>query len=267
MKRRKPAFLKPARTISRHTTANTKAAKKLPLSGSEPLYSELEYGVPRGKNNNNCYAYAIGSYRLGGNYKLQPGNLSDQSSNQNASSCRFLNDRALDDNRKRGIYKLRDSGARCRRGFYKIMSFIDRGKDYHWYVQNGSLLYRVLPGETRAAIAAKFGVPVRNVVFPARTVEPGDMVYVRGAGVFSHKQGLATGPLLTDASRRVITDPRRANRNYGDLNYRRACGAMCIRDIPSAMSSTPSPREARELERLLRTRINKLSTGIGRTKP
>lgn len=240
---------------------------KLPLSGSEPLFSELEYGAPRGKDNNNCYAYAIGSYRVGGNYKLQPGNLSSQSSNMNASSCRFLNDRALDDNRRRGIYKLRDGGSRCRRGFYKIMSFIDKDKDYHWYVQNGSLLYRVLPGETRATIAKKFGVPVRNIVSPMRTLSGGDMVYVRDAGVFSHKQGLATGPLLVDAAHKVITDPRRANRNYGDLNYRRACGAFCIRDIPSAMSSTPSALEARALERLLKTRITRLSTGIERTNP
>lgn len=237
------------------------------MSGSEPLFSELEYGVPRGKNNNNCYAYAIGSYRVGGNYKLQPGNLSEQSSNLNASSCKFLNGRAMADNRRRGIYRLRDGGQRCRRGFYKIMSFIDKDRDYHWYVQNGSLLYRVLPGETRASISKKFGVPVRNVVSPTRTLTPGDMVYVRDAGVWSHKMGLATGPLLVDASQRVITDPRRANRNYGDLNYRRACGSYCIRDIPSAMSSTPSPAEARELERLLRTRVRQTNTNIRRTDP
>lgn len=240
----------------------------MPLSGSEPLFSELEYGTRRGTDNNNCYAYAIGSYRLGGDYKLQPGNLSRQSGNMDASSCAFLNGRALDDNRARGIYRLRDPGQRCKRGFYKIMSFIDRGKDYHWYVQNGSLLYRVQRGETRGSIAKKFGVPARDVVSATRApLRPGQLVFVRDAGVWSHKQGLATGPLLVDASGRVITDPRRANRNYGSFNYRRGCGTFCIRDIPGAMSSTPSPGEARALERLLHTRVNRMSTGIERTDP
>lgn len=202
----------------------------MPLSGSEPLFSDLEYGTRGGTDNNNCYAYAIGSYRVSCGYKLQPGNLSRQSSNRDSSSCAFLSDRALDDNRRRGIYRANPDRA-CRKGFYKIMSFIDKGKDYHWYVQNGSLLYRVLPGETRSTIARKFGVPVRDVVFPERQPRPGDMVYVRNAGVWSHKQGLATGPLLVDAAKRVITDPRTANRNYGSLNYRTTCGAYCIRDI------------------------------------
>lgn len=244
---------------TRATRANTNAhrAGRLPLSGSEPLFSEFEYGTRGGRGNNNCYAYALGHYRVQGGVKLQPGNMSRQSSNRNASSCAFLTDRALDDSRGRGIYRA-DPTAPCRRGFYKIMSFIDPGVDYHWYVQNGSLLYRVRPqdvrgsgADTRAAIATLFGVPTAAVVSRGQDLRAGNLVLVKGAGVWSHKQGLATGPLLFDAAGKVIRDPRRANRNYGEYNYRKSCGAFCVRDIPGAMSSQPSPLEAPYLHALL----------------
>lgn len=226
------------------------------MSGSEPTYSDLIYGTPRGIENNNCYAWAIDAYRDSGGIKLQPGNLSRQSSNENASSCPFLRDRALDDNRKRGIYPAQPE-TRCRKGFYKIMAFIDKGVDYHWYKQHRNLLYRVTDGETLRTIARDLGVPQRNVVSPTPAPGKGDIVYVRDAGVFSHKQGLATGPLLRDAKGKTIPDPRRANRNYGSFNYRTFCGAMCLRNLrptqPRALRATQ--REKRALQVLLRKRL------------
>ena len=39
---------------------------------------------------------------------------------------------------------------------------------------------------------------------PTPAPRAGDLVFVRNANVFSHKQGLATGPLLRDKSGRVI---------------------------------------------------------------
>lgn len=234
--------------------------RKLPLSGSEPLYSDLEYGTPQGKDNNNCYAYAIGSYRMDGGYKLQPGNLARRSTTLNASSCEFLNARAMQDNRARGIYRVRPE-QKCTKGFYKIMSVIDKGRDYHWYVQNGSLLYRVGRGETRASIAKKFGVPARSVSAAHNTLVTGDLVLVKNAGVWSHKRGLMTGPLLVDARGRVITDPRHASRDYGSLDYRTFCNAYCIRDVPGAMSSQPSPVEARALQALLHKDVGLLHAG------
>lgn len=258
-RKKKPIKLRTPRKPHQQTKRHASGPNKLPMSGSEPLYSELEYGTRAGKDNNNCYGYAIGSYRVAGGIKLQPGNLSRQTSNRDASSCPFLNDRVMDDNRRRGIYRV-PAGKRCRKGYYKIMSFIDPGNDYHWYAQHGSLLYHVLPGETRATIARKFRVPLKSVVTPKTEVRPGDMVYVRKAGVFGHKQGFATGPLLVDASNKVIPDPRKANRNYGAYNYKKHCGTYCISDIPGAMSSQPSRPEARALQSLLNKNVRLLNS-------
>jgi len=210
-------------------------------------------------SNNNCYAWALGAYRGSGGIKLQPGNMSHQSTNLNASSCPFLRDRAMDDNRKRGMYPVKPETP-CRKGFYKIMAFIDKGKDYHWYKQNGNLLYRVSKGESRASIARDLGVPMSSVMCPTPSPSAGDLVYVRRAGVFSHKQGFATGPLLRDASTRVIPDPRAANRNYGEYNYRTFCGAMCIRNIGDTSASASRP-EKKALHALLQKRIRLLDAG------
>lgn len=234
------------------------AHRKLPVSGSEPLFSDLVYGTPQGKLNNNCYAWAIDAYRGSGGVKLQPGNMSRQSSNMNASSCAFLRDRSMDDNKSRGIYAV-DPSKRCRRGFYKIMAFIDKGNDYHWYKQNGNMLYRVSDGETKQSIARDLQVPTRSVVCTSKSPRAGDLVYVRKANVFSHKQGFATGPLLRDASNKIIPDPRRANRNYGAYDYRTFCGAMCIRNVrPTSLGAILTKRENGRLKNLLRKRIDML---------
>ena len=231
---------------------------KLPTSGSEPLFSDLVYGTPRGRVNNNCYAWAIDAYRGSGGIKLQPGNISRQTTNKNASSCPFIRDRTMDDNRQRGIYAV-DPKAMCRKGFYKIMSFIDPGNDYHWYKQNGSLLYRVSENETPASIARDLGVRPSAVVTATRSLDAGDLVFVRNAGVFSHKQGFATGPLLRDASHQIIPDPRYANRDYGDYNYKKFCGAMCIRNVRTRdMSKTLTKAESAKLHSLLDKRVSLL---------
>lgn len=233
-----------------------KGPRKLPTSGSETLFSDLVYGTPRGIGNNNCYAWAIGNYRDSGGIKLQPGNMSRQTTNMNASSCAFLRDRALDDSSSRGVYMV-PPRSKCRKGYYKIMAFIDKGRDYHWYKQHGSLLYRAGEGESKTSIARELGVPVSSVVSPTPHPRAGDLVYVRNAGVFSHKQGLATGPLLRDASKKIIPDPRRADRNYGAYNYRTFCGSMCIRN---KQGPNLSQGEKARLHTLLHKRVGMLDT-------
>ena len=37
-------------------------SKRLPLSGSEPKYTQRLWGRTVGVGNNNCYAYAVGDY-------------------------------------------------------------------------------------------------------------------------------------------------------------------------------------------------------------
>jgi hypothetical protein len=204
--------------------------KKLPVSGAEDVYTDLKFGTKRGILNNNCYAWALGNYKGSGGYKLQPGNLAGESNDMDASSCSFLRQRVLDDNRARGIMVV-DPTKKCPLGYYKIMAFIDQGNDYHWYKQHKDLLYRVTNGETLATISKDLGVPLKNVVSPRPVPRPNDLVYVKDAKTFSHKQGFATGPLLRDASRKTIPDPRKANRNYGDFNYKTFCGAYCVKNV------------------------------------
>ena len=79
---------------------------------------------------------------------------------------------------------LADPRKPCKKGYYKIMAFIDKGKDYHWYKQNGSLLYRVSDGETRQSIARDLGVPATSVVCPTDQLKLGDLV---------NKLGCSTG--------------------------------------------------------------------------
>lgn len=230
--------------------------RKLPLSGSEPLYSDLIYGTPRGKENNNCYAWALDAYRDSGGIKLQPGDLSGETSDRDSASCKFLVDRAMDDNRTRGIRSV-PAAQRCPQGFYKIMAFIDKGRDYHWYKHHNNVLYRVRDGETLRTIARDLGVPMRDIVSPTPAPRPGDLVYVKRAGVFSHKQGFATGPLLRDAAGATIPDPRAANRNYGEYNYRTFCGAMCVRNVHpvQAQAVRATKRERSILQTLLAKRM------------
>lgn len=227
--------------------------RRLPVSGSEPLYSDLIYGTPEGQYNNNCYAWAIGNYRGSGGIKLQPGNLSKASTEHNATSCAFLKKRAMQDNHKRGVVAVKPT-QRCPKGFYKIMAFIDKGRDYHWYKQHRNLLYRVAAGETIKSIAKDMGVRPSNITSPTPAPRPGDLVFVKNADVFSHKQGFATGPLLRDASKKSIPDPRHANRNYGEYNYRTFCGALCVRTM-SLLEGPPNATEARALNSLLHKRM------------
>ena len=226
--------------------------RKLPVSGSEPLYTDTFFGTPRGIASYNCYAYAINEHHGRPGIKLQPGDLSHEPSDLDATSCPVLTRRVIDDNKRRGIKSVAP-GAMCAKGYYKIMSFQDPGNDYHFYRQSKNLLYRMRPRDTLRSVARDFKVPMSSVVSPVPKPACGDLVFVKDANTFSHKQGLATGPLLRDAKGRTITDPRRANRNYGDLNYTRFCSSMCVR----AIGTNATPGENKTLKNLLRKRYAK----------
>lgn len=201
---------------------------KLPLSGSEDTYTDLTYGTRRGKGNNNCYGYAIDHYRNAGNDKLQPGNLAASPGNVDLRSCDTLTGRTLADLRGRA-YRV-EAEAPCRRGYYKIMGFLAPDTDYHWYKQNKDALVR-MGGRLRdlASLSRALGVSPKQLVSPSPAPRAGDVVLVKDAGLWSHKQGFATGPLLKDACGKAISDPRKACRDYGKLNYTQYCGALCVK--------------------------------------
>lgn len=206
----------------------TPPSRRLPLSGSEDTYTDLIYGTKRGKGNNNCYGYAIDHYRNAGNDKLQPGNVSKSPGDLNLGSCSALRLRTLADLKGRA-YTV-DSDTACKPGYYKIMAFLSKGNDYHWYKQHKDALVRVSDKmRDLAALARALGVQPSQLLSPTKAPKPGDLVLVKNAGVWSHKQGFATGPLLRDACGKVITDPRKACRDYGHLNYTEFCGAFCVK--------------------------------------
>ncbi|NDH06526.1 hypothetical protein EBX93_11500 [bacterium] len=219
-----------ARNAARNATAPNAPsnAPRLPLSGSEPTYTDLVYGTARGKGNNNCYGYAIDAYRNSGAVKLQPGNVSKLRGQLDLASCAALRLRALADLRGRAYAG--DADRPCKPGYYKIMGFLSKGEDYHWYKQHRDALLRVPGGRDLAALARSLGVQPTQLLSPSPQPRAGDLVLVKNAGVWSHKQGFATGPILRDACGKAITDPRAACRDYGPtLNYREYCGALCVK--------------------------------------
>lgn len=217
---------KPARRAKRRKAA----ASKLPSSGSEETYTNKVYGSNKGRKNNNCYAWAIGHYRNSGGVKLQPGDLAKLSGNLSLKSCKDLKKRALADSKAPGqkaMYVVK-ANAPCGKGYYKVMAFLDKQTDYHWYRQHKDIMYHVKAGNSLTSIANKMGVPPKKVLASNKRLNPDDVVYVKNADVWSHKQGFATGPLLEDACGKIIADPRKACRDYGPYNYKTFCGAYCV---------------------------------------
>jgi hypothetical protein len=186
-------------------------------------YTDLVYGSPQGIRNNNCYAWAIGHFRDSGNNKLQPGDLSPSSSAEspmNLQSCGSLQRRAREDLGP-DARTLGPKGA-CPEGWHAARAFLDPGKDYHWYRHHKDVLVRTNSRPT--SLANRLGLS-RSAVTGS-----GSLLLARGANLYSHKRGLATGPLLEDSCGRLIKDPERACRDYGDLKYTKSCGGMCVRN-------------------------------------
>jgi hypothetical protein len=196
------------------------------------VYSDLLYGSPKGTGENNCYAYALDYYKNSGHSKLQPGDLAGVGGSVNLRNCADLITRALADAAAMG-WSLRYLGSKdppCCKGSYKIVAVVAPNEDFHWYRYHDDVLYRVKTRRTISQLAEEFGVPTKNVEAPRGLVKTGDVVLIRGAGVWSHKQGFsADGPLLRDACGRLIKDPRKACRSYGSgLDYTEVCGAFCF---------------------------------------
>ena len=122
---------------------------------------------------------------------------------------------------------------RCKKGYYKVMMFVTGKKkptllnsgDFHFYKQHGLVEYKPKEGDTKTSIAKFFKVSPRKIP----KVVVGKIMKIR-VSVFSHKRGWATGPLLKDAKGKVIKDPRKANRNYGGLNYNTYCSSFCVKN-------------------------------------
>lgn len=137
----------------------------------------------------NCYAYVMGDRRRHGE-KSTPGVRAGIHAPVAMRNCRELSRRVMRDNPGK-VRELRSPYGTCPRGSHKTVM--------------------VTTGDTEPS--------------------QGDFHFYRHhpSGVWSHKRGWSTPPLLRDAKGNVVWDPLRADRNYGDLNYKRYCSAFCVR--------------------------------------
>ena len=209
--------------------------RPLPLSGTENRFTNRRWGSPKGIGNNNCYAYAVGDYESYRWQKSIPGDRSGLSNGHHTyTHCKGLPGRVISDNPKR-VYRA-NANDKCKKGYFKVMMFVSPGRpmnyirqgDFHFYKQHGVVEYKIKPGDTIARVAKFFKVPESRIK-RAGQFKVGKRIIFK-ANVFSHKRGWATGPLLTDAKGKAITDPRKASRDYPGLNYEKYCSSFCVKD-------------------------------------
>lgn len=245
-----------------------RSVKPLPLSGYERTFSWDPWGRS-GVNHDNCYDYAFGSFSNRRTSKSVPGDRSKMGSNGlTFRTCNGIVKRVLSDN-PGSVYHMKNPNAKCKAGYYKVMCFVapsnDFGNstgDFHWYVQNQKVRYRIRTGDTVTKLARFFRVKpqvvaeatrkysspltntdgkiatnnsnikmanVRNTNkrWPALTV---GKIIEFPVNLWSHKQGWASGPLMIDASGRTIVDPRKSNRSWKPgFHYTKFCSAYGVR--------------------------------------
>jgi hypothetical protein len=252
--------------VAKNATSRTRA-RGLPLSGYERTFSWDPWGRA-GVNHDNCYDYAFGSYSAKRTSKSVPGNRSGLGSNgMTFRTCNGIVKRVLSDN-PGSVYKMSPT-AKAKPGYYKVMCFVapsnDFGNstgDFHWYVQNQAVRYKIRAGDTVAKLARFFRVRPSVIVeatkryksptsntdgkiatnnsnikmtnsrnstsrYPSLTV---GKIIEFPVNLWSHKQGWASGPLMIDASGKTIVDPRRSNRSWKPgFHYTKFCSAYGVR--------------------------------------
>lgn len=211
----------------------------LPLSGSETIFSVRPWN--RGVNSDNCYDYAIGDFETGRLVKSTPGNRAGISSNgMNFTTCRGIRRRILGDNPKT-VYALKNANKVCKKGHYKIMSFVSPDGDFHFYKQVKGVEYKVQDGDTYTKIARFLRVAPATVKRVAKQKLVVGKKIVVPVNLWAHKQGWGAVPILVDASGKTIYDPRRADRKYPGLNYTKFCCAYCVMKNKAVSGNRSSP--------------------------
>ena len=232
-----------------------KKVRPLPLSGAEPLFTLRKWSTPAGVRSNNCYDYAFDSFSTSRNQKSGPGNRTGLNRGMGPiKSCGIL-PKGVQTNNPSSVYKT-NADKVCKPGYFKAMMFISpsNGKnifnsgDFHFYRQHGKVEYKIKPKDTAKKIATFFKIPVSRVTKANREKNktnvfvPGKNIILKVNG-FSHKRGWATGPLLKDASGKLIIDPRYSNNKYdGGLDYKKYCSSFCVKKNGDVTTGTPRNR-------------------------
>ena len=262
---KRPAVRRASKTKAPATRRKT-TVRGLPLSGAERTFSWDPWGS-KGVTHDNCYDYAFGSFSKNRVAKSVPGDRSGMKANGlTFTTCTGIVQRVLSDN-PGSVYRM-SPGARCKPGFYKVMCFVapsnDFGNstgDFHWYVQNNAVRYRIRSGDTIPALAKFFRVRPATIVAAlpkaSTPISPTDgkistnnsnfklpvvrsmtsyprppvgKVITLPVNLWSHKQGHASGPLMIDASGKTIVDPRKSDRKWHPgFHYTRFCSAYGVR--------------------------------------
>lgn len=197
--------------------------RKIKPSGSEELFTDFVYGSGIGKQSSNCYAFAI-DWLGKDKRKLQPGELSgtlkayDDNTDPKILKAHILADLKT---KKNGGY-ITTPGAKCKPGYYKIMAFADPGVDYHFYRQVGDAIIDT-EGKSLNTLSKNMNVAKKNIDLPPNS----NKVLVKNSGIWAHKRGLSE-LTVKDASGKYILDPRKADRSYGDLDYKQYVGTFCV---------------------------------------
>lgn len=201
-----------------------------PLSGSERQYF-LTGKWNDYKTANNCYAYAVGSFRKWRPHKSIPGN---GARNHNYSRCGFKDLVLLDGQRNNGGIKEWPLHAKCPKNYYKVVSYTSPQGDFHWLVQHGIVNHRVKSRDTIKGIANFYEIPEARVMAAAKAV--GGMAHGKTlklrCNTWSHKRGWSTPPLLTGSDGRRIRGPKSVVMDYPGLNYSQRCKSYAVRTYP-----------------------------------
>ena len=118
--------------------------KNPPTSGSEHIFTTRRWGGPVGKNNNNCYAYAVHDFQKYRNWKSQPGERASMNSKNLYHGCGKLPKKVLSDN-----LKVMDSSAisMARDNFIPMVVFIILDKNSFLNATSGKGSYTLISEE------------------------------------------------------------------------------------------------------------------------
>jgi len=137
-----------------------KSTRLLPVSGSEPRNINA-YKTPRAVGRNNCMAFAFGEKGVVNGQKQQPGNKSGlKNVDFPLTSCGPMIRRVLRDY-KGSVYR-GSVGTPCKPGYAKVMPFIAKGRDFHWYRQEPNGMWAHKRGLTPVTKKDACGKPIVN---------------------------------------------------------------------------------------------------------
>ena len=138
----------------------------LPTTGSEPRNISYYENNPKAVRRNNCMSFAFGEKGRKDFYKQQPGNKSGlEGVNFSLKTCDQLVQRVLRDYKKK-VYLASSPQAPCKTGYAKVLAFIAKDADFHFYRQepNGMWAHKrgLTPVTRKDACGKRIANPLKS---------------------------------------------------------------------------------------------------------